>query len=640
MSMIEFVRRRKKGIVNFILLGLAVILMVSFGLESFLVKGSQEDFAIKIDDQVIMQGEYQRKLRSMEQIYSSQLKGMFEQIKASLNLPQKIADQMIEEKLLARFMNELGLTASHTQIEGRIAQLPYFAGNIDQASYVSYLRASGLSEAALMDSITKEVVEGELSKSFGQLAPLSEDELKVIFKLEQQQAKFIAAKFKPQSKETEVSDSEIEKYYNDHKQSFTLPKSVKLEYVLISPKKYLEKVPVVEADLRQLYEENSSKFMEPEKVLLSKVSFTKLPEPAKDSLESVVSPNDKKQQLAQSVIERTGKGEDFGQLARELSEDKESKEKSGELGWKKITDLNEELRSALANVAVGATSGIVEDDSEIAVYYISQRQAERLKPFESVKAELTEDLRANDAPMYLELEAEKLFSQLQSSGESLESFAKRESVEYKVEPSVSRQSIGIPKVVKELAIESEQGDLRTASAEEGIYFFKVIESVPEHPKTLLEAKAEILSTLRASNANTVAKTKAEEFLKSQIDEKSSATFKQALSTAGAEVTESTLASLDSQKADFISSTEEAFPLYTLSEQKPVYSKVIESGDSYYVVMLTEKKEPNAEDYAKKRGEIISAQGQKSSSRILDSLVAALRAESKIEINPSILNEGA
>ena len=88
--MMEFVRRRKKGIVNFILLGLAVILMISFGLDSFLVKGSQEEFAIKIDGQEIKQSEYQRKLRSMEQLYSNQLKGMFEQIRGSLNLPQPI----------------------------------------------------------------------------------------------------------------------------------------------------------------------------------------------------------------------------------------------------------------------------------------------------------------------------------------------------------------------------------------------------------------------------------------------------------------------------------------------------------------------------------------------------------------------
>lgn len=636
MSMIDFVRRRKKGIVNFILLGLAVILMISFGLDSFLVQGNQEDFAIKIDSQVVMQSEYQSRLRSMEQLYGSQLKGMFDQIKASLNLPQKIADQIIEEKLLGGFINQLGLSASHTQIEERIARLPYFSGKIDQGSYINYLKEAGLSETALISSLTKEVTEGELNKSFSQLAPLSEDELKSIFYLEHQRAKFIAAKFNPQDKEIEVSAGDIEKYYNDHKQSFMIPKSVKLEYVLLSPNKYLERVPANESDLRQLYAENSSKYMEPGKILLSKISFAKLPEPKKDSLESTVSPNKKKEQLAQSVIERVKKGEDFGQLARELSEDKMSREKSGELGWEKLTNLSEYLRSELAEVEVGSTSGIIEDSNEFSVYYVNQRETDKQLPFETVKAALTEQLRTADAPLYLELEAEKLFSQLQSSGESLETFAKRESVEYKLEPLVSPQSLGISKTIKDAAFGSEPGDLRSISSDEGIYFLKVVESFPEHPKTLLEARADIISALKASTAKTLAKTKAEEFLKSNLNEKSISSFKKALSSSLAEIVESPLESLDSQKAEFLSSKEDTFSLYSLNDQKPVYGKVIEHGDSFYVVILAEKLEPDAQDYTKKRADIISAQAQKTSGRILDSLLAALRAESKIEINPNIL----
>ena len=137
-----------------------------------------------------------------------------------------------------------------------------------------------------------------------------------------------------------------------------------------------------------------------------------------------------------------------------------------------------------------------------------------------------------------------------------------------------------------------------------------------------------------------AKTKADEFLMTHVNEKSADTFKKSLADSDAKVVETSLEALDSQKADFISSTEEAFSLYSLTTDKPVYNKVLDKGGAYYVVMLAEKKEPNGEDYAKKRAEILAAQSQKVSSRLLDSLVAALRAESTIEINPSILSEGA
>jgi len=640
MSMVEFVRRRKKGLVNFILLGLAVILMISFGLDSFLVKSRQEDFAIKVDGHEISQSEYQHKLRSMEQLYSAQLKGMFEQIKASLNLPQKIADQMIEERLLTGFLNDLGLAASPLQLEERIAQLPYFGGKIDQQAYIGYLQATGMSEGQLMESMTKEIVEGELSKTFAQLSPLTDAELKGAFDREQQQAKFVAAKFSPQEKISEIPQADIEKYYSEHKLEFNVPKEVKLEYARLSPKKFLDKVPVVEADLRQLYDEKSSQLMEPEKVLLSKISFIKEPEPAKDSLQSVVSPNEKKQQTAQSVIERVKKGEDFGQLARELSEDKETKEKGGELGWKKTTELTEDVRNALSEVVTGSTSGIVEDSKEYAVYFVSQRQAERQLPFEAVKENLANELKTADAPMYLEIEADKIYDKLQGSDQSLESFAKAEGMDYKVENVVSKQSVGIPKVLKEDAIEADQGVLRKISDDEGVYFYKVTAITQEHPKPLEQAKDEIISKLSADRAKTLAKSKAEEFLKSHLSDKSQDSFKQGITTSGAEVVETSLESIDTQKAPFITSGDEAFSIYALGKEKPIYDKVLENAGSYYVVMLAEKKEPAPEDFSKKRAELIAAQAQKTSSRILDSLVAALRAESKIEINPNILNQGA
>jgi peptidyl-prolyl cis-trans isomerase D len=637
--MIEFVRRRKKGLVNFILLGLAVILMISFGLDSFLVKGPQEEFAIKIDGQQITQSEYQRKLRSMEQLYSAQLKGMFEQIKASLNLPQKIADQMIEERLLSRFLKDLGFSASHFQVEERIAQLPYFGGKIDQQSYVGYLQASGMSEGALIDSITREVVEGELNRAFAQLAPLSEDELKEVFKKQLLQAKFISAKFKPQDKGPEVSQADIEKYYNDHKAEFNLPKEVKFEYALLSPKKFLDKVPVAEDDLKQLYQERSGQFMEPEKLLLSKISFIKVEEPAKDSLESAVSPNEKKQQLAQSIIERVKKGEDFGQLAREFSEDKESKEKGGEIGWKKTAELNEDLKASLADVAVGTTTGIVEDANEFAVYFVAQRQDEKQLPYEAVKDQLTKELKAADAPMYLEIEGEKLYSELQSSKDKLEDFAKRQGLEYKVENSINKQSLGIPKALRDDVIDSEQDALRMTSTTDGVYFYKVIKTTDEHPKPLADAKEEIKSKLQEIQSKVAAKVRAEKFLKSQLAEKSVDAFKKAILEAGGEVVESGLETQESQKSEFISSSEDISALYALSTDKPVYDKLLQSGNDYYVVQLAEKKEPNGEEYSKKRIEILAAQSQKSGARILDSLVAALRAESKIEINPDILTEG-
>jgi peptidyl-prolyl cis-trans isomerase D len=639
--MIEFVRSRKKGIVNFILLGLAIILMVSFGLESFMVKGNSEVAAIIIDGEEITQSEYQQKLRSMEQLYSSQLKGVFEQFKASLNLPQKIADQMIEERLLSRFLANLGLSASHSQVEERIAQLPYFGGKIDQKAYISYLQGTGMSESALIAATTKEIVEGEILKAFGQLTPVTEVELKSIYLRNEQQAKFIAAKFSADEIKENVAltDSDIQTYYDSHKQEFSVPKEIDLEFVLLSPKKYQDKVLVQDVDLKQLYQERSSQYVEPEKVMLSKISFQLDPEPMTNDAPPIASPNDKKRQSAQSVIDRVKKGEDFGQLARELSEDLESRKKNGEIGWKKTTDLTQEVRDSLESVEAGQTTGIVEEGSQISVYLVNQRQKERALSFEEVREQLALELKAADAPMYLELQAEKFYGDLKSSNETLEDFSKREGVDFKVEKGISKNSFGVSRALKELALDSEKGDLFQVATEEGIYFAKVREIKPERVKTIEEAKAEILGKLQKEKILVIAKEKAEQLLQSANLEKTEVEFKTKATALGATIVQTELKPLADQKAPFISSPEDTSSLYALTSDRPIFGKVLEKDRGYFVVMLTEKKDPSPEDFAKKRGDILQQEEQRIGARLLDSLVQALRSDSKIEINPEILNQG-
>ena len=642
--MIDFVRKRKKGLINFILLGLAVILMISFGLESFMVKSRNQAPAITIDGEDISREEYDHKLRSVEQLYSNQFKGAFEQIKASLNLPQKIADQMIEERLLAKYLSKLGLTASVSQIEDRVAQLPYFGGKMDQESFNSYLQATGLSGAALEASITKEIIEGELLTAFGQLNSPSLEELKAIYSAQEQQARFVAAKFSAKMFEDKavVAPEELQKYYDEHKQEFLLPKEVELEYVFLSPSKYSEKVVVQDVDARQLYEEKQGQFVEPEKVLLSKIFFLKEEEKPKseaDENQSKISPNDKKQQLAQSVIERVKKGENFDLVANELSEKLETGGEGGSIdiiGWKKLSELNDDVKAGLEEVPAGSTSGIIEDGNEIAVYFVKQRTKERELAFEEVKDKLVAELKAADAPMYLEAEAEKRFSELQSSNESLADFSKKEGATYQDLKNINEKNSSIPKKLRDEALLADKNSLGQISAEDGVYFYKVIAITPERAKTFEETKDEITKRLKLKNAAVEARQKAGEFLKAALTISDESVFKSKVTEAGAEVVDTSLKPLNEQKAAFASGIDGLAPLYTLSQAKPVYTKTVEKLGESFIVMLVEKKEPDFTQFEKKKTELAAAESKKIGSRLLASLVSSLRAGSKIEINPEIL----
>ncbi len=143
--------------------------------------------------------------------------------------------------------------------------------------------------------------------------------------------------------------------------------------------KYIE-TEVSEEELGQFFQEHKARFTLPERRQVRHLFFAALQHPDGEAL-----------QLATQTLERLQAGEDFAQLAAELSDDPATKENGGELGWMSRERLSPRLRKGIFTSELN-TITIVE--SEIGVHLIEvldQRKA-RERSFEEVQAELRETL--------------------------------------------------------------------------------------------------------------------------------------------------------------------------------------------------------------------------------------------------------
>lgn len=149
-----------------------------------------------------------------------------------------------------------------------------------------------------------------------------------------------------------------------------------------------EKVVVAEDDARRYYEKNLDKFAVPEEVQARHI-LVRVPFGGSD-----VEKREAKEK-ATNILEWLRKGEKFETLAARYSEDPNSKDNGGELGYFPRGKMPKAFDSAAFSLKPGEISDIVETDHGYHIINVENRIEARLKSFEEVKSPLIVRLRGD-----------------------------------------------------------------------------------------------------------------------------------------------------------------------------------------------------------------------------------------------------
>ncbi len=163
------------------------------------------------------------------------------------------------------------------------------------------------------------------------------------------------------------------------------------------------KVNITDEDVKKFYEENPTRFEQPEMVRASHVLIsTKDSKTGEDLSETA---KKEKLKLAQSIVEKARKGEDFAKLAKEYSEDPGSKEKGGEYTFPR-GQMVPEFESAAFTLKTNQVSDVVTTQFGYHIIKLSEKIAaqkiELTKVSEQVRDHLKRQELGKNAPDFLE----------------------------------------------------------------------------------------------------------------------------------------------------------------------------------------------------------------------------------------------
>jgi peptidyl-prolyl cis-trans isomerase D len=176
----------------------------------------------------------------------------------------QVLNQMIEGMAFDQFATEMGFGVSKRLIDGRIADIPAFAGVsgiFDQTAFETFLRQNGMTEAQLRRDLRQQLLIEQIAApiaSMPRLAPgMAQPYAALLLEQRRGQATFIpASAFAPTA---DPGDAALRTYLTQNAAKFTLPERRVIQYALFDA----ASVPipaVTDAEIAKVYKDNAAQY--------------------------------------------------------------------------------------------------------------------------------------------------------------------------------------------------------------------------------------------------------------------------------------------------------------------------------------------------------------------------------------------
>ena len=534
------------------------------------------------------------------------------------NLKRQVLASLIDQELLRQYANELKLGVSDARIKQEIVTTPTFQNNgkFDNTLYQQTLQNNGISAETYAGYVREALRLEQLQSGLGTTAfsvPAQQEKLAKLF-FQSRQIRLANLPLANEIAKQEVSDEEIQAYYDAHKAEFTIPETVKVQYLDLSGAAMENNINITDVEIAQYYQDNKPQFTTQGQQRLAHIQV-------------------KTEQQAQELYQQLQNGANFADLAKNHSIDPTSAERGGDLSWVSAGEFPKVFEDTANALAVGQYSQPVNLDNHYHIILVEERKEPQLQPLESVKAQIAAQIRQNLVnTQFYSIEkrvAEKAFE----DPSSLNAAAEVGGVKVQETGYFSRDDIpaelNYPNVVSAVFdSDLSQGGSNSEPmnvGEQHSVVVRVLDHKPQSIKTLDEAKADITAHLKHQKAETVVLAQAEQIVQNLSEGKSVEDVK-----FGAEQTWV----FAENKDPVLNNT--VFSMAKPEEGKTTYKAASNANGDVVIIALDKVVDGKLTEQEQKQFAVQIEQLSQVS--LQNSLLNALRAKAKIEINDAFINQ--
>ena len=525
--MLQQLREKTTGWIATVILGLLVVPFAFFGMEQYLFQ-QNATFAAKIEAppkwwpsapsvwpltmlwqrDEIDADEFRTAFERARQQQREQQGEKFDaRAFESIESKRHVLDTVINQRILQLTANRAGIAVGDGLVRQTIEGIPAFQvdGKFDPQRYQLALasqvpaRTPRQFEQDVRESLQQSLIPTEVSQS----AFTTPSELQRVLKLLGEKRDVVYAVMPPPVRDTApISAAQIQHWYDTHANDYRAPETVSLEYIEINGDQLPAPADADDATLRQRYDQEKARFIEPEQRLASHILINV-------AANASVAAQQAAQAKAAKLLEQARQpGADFAALARANSDDSGSKAAGGDLGWVAKDVMVKPFEEALFAMQPGEIRGPVKTSFGWHVIQLREVKAGKQVPFEQAREQLAREQAEADREHALNDITGKLVDQVNKNPTTLAPAARLANLPVQHAGPVARgQGTGVianPSVQRVAFSESMIEDGTVSDPIEvssnNTVLLRVAEHNPAHQLPLAEVSQRVIAAIRGDRA--------------------------------------------------------------------------------------------------------------------------------------------
>ena len=488
------------------------------------------DVIAKVDGRPIHVATYQRIYQQQVSAMSRSYGELNEQMLRQLGIGNRVIQQLVDEEAMLAEADRLGIRISDAELQQRIVSLPGFQENGVFIGYERYRQVLDMQRPPLRTSdfeaeFRKELISEKLQAAVTGWVSVADKEVEEEYRRRNEKAKVELAVFTANQFRAGIqpTDAELTAQFNKNPEAYRQPEKRRVRFVSIDPETLRAKMTATPQEVEARYQQNLQMYSTPEQV---RASHILLKTEGKD--ENAV------KKAAEGVLAKVKSGGDFAALAKQYSEDEQSKDKGGDLDYFGKNAMVKEFEDAAWALQVGQTSDVVKTPYGFHIIRLMDKRAATTRTLAEVRAQVEDSIKYEKAQAEATKAAAEVAKEIDDPSD-IDRVAQARGLTVGDSGLFSREEplagIGFAPAVTAEAFRLEQGKVSgQLQTNQGFVFITLVEIKPSALPKLDEVKDKVKDDVIRDKAVELARAKA-----TTMAQNAKSNFAAAAKAAGVEV---------------------------------------------------------------------------------------------------------